>query len=62
MQKAQCPTCGVWQDPEFPICLHMAGRKGGRKTVAKHGRKHFEKIGHKGGKWKRGGKRGALAA
>ncbi len=56
-RKVACPTCGTRQDPDRPVCTHMAGAKGGRRTVATMGREFFEKIGKKGGKI--GGKRRA---
>jgi general stress protein YciG len=44
----KCPKCGVEQDPVSPICIHMAGKKGGAK-MAERGPEFFRAIGHKGG-------------
>lgn len=45
-----CPRCGIEQDPEHPVCIHMAGRKGGRKLVATKGVKNFfNRWGRRGG-------------
>lgn len=44
----RCPKCGVEQDPEHPICIHMSGRKGGRK-MAERGSDYFRELGRRGG-------------
>lgn len=49
-KKVACPSCGVPQDPDRPVCMHMAGAKGGRRTMADRGREFYERIGKKGGK------------
>jgi general stress protein YciG len=40
----------VKQDPAKPVCLHMAGAKGGNRTKKKLGRAHYQAIGRKGGR------------
>jgi hypothetical protein len=39
-----CPKCGVKQDADNPICSHLNGRKGGRLTLRRYGRKHFKRM------------------
>jgi general stress protein YciG len=48
-EPVKCLTCGVEQDPDAPVCIHMAGRKGGLKTALTHGPEHFREAGRRGG-------------
>lgn len=47
--KEKCLKCGLDQDPTKPVCLHMAGRKGGQKVSETHGPDFYSEIGRKGG-------------
>ena len=47
-----CISCGLRQDPDHPKCVHLTGRKGGKKTATvlttRYGTEHFQAIGRKG--------------
>jgi len=44
-----CPKCGLVQDEEKPVCVHMVGRKGGLRRLEKHGRESMSEMGKRGG-------------
>lgn len=40
-----CPKCGLEQDPEHPQCIHLAGRKGGKRGAAKRDMRMIGRLG-----------------
>lgn len=44
-----CDRCGVEQDPENPICVHLSTRKAGRasKLARAHGAEHYAWMGRR---------------
>jgi hypothetical protein len=47
----RCPSCGISQDPENPLCKHLlarkAGRVGSRVTRERYGLEHYAKLGRR---------------
>ncbi len=47
-----CLKCGIQQDPESPICIHLAAAKGGRRAAPvvreRYGLEHYRRAGRLG--------------
>ncbi len=49
MAEVRCGKCGVYQDPDAPVCAHLLGKKGGTTVLLKYGRDFYRRNGRKGG-------------